>query len=328
MKIKPLIIALTCTVGLVAGSAQAKTYKFATNTNEDVGVGALIGEFTEAVAERTDGRVKIKVFANGVLGSQEDYLQQIQKGVVDLGLVNSATLENIIPEFSVVNLPYVFRTLDEYGEVMTNPEIQDLLFETASSHRFVPLGFFSNGFRNIMVREPVETMEDLKGMKIRSLSSQTYVDMYSAFGAVPTPMPFGDVFPALQQGVIDGTDGTLSGLYDLNYGQAAKYAARTDHTRLTDFAVVSDKFRDSLSPEDMEIVKEELMKVSVKSLDVIDGEFARSAQKGVEKFGVTIIDVDKTPFMEAVEPMYGEAAQDPKKKKLLEAIFTLEGRQL
>lgn len=328
MNIKPLIIAFTCSVGLMASGAQAKTYKFATNTKEDVGAGALIGEFAEAVDERTDGRVKIKVFANGVLGSQEDYLQQIQKGVVDLGLVNSGTLENIIPEFSVVNLPYVFRTLEEYGEVMTNPEIQDLLFETASSHRFAPLGFFSNGFRNMILKEPVYKMEDLKGMKIRSLSSQTYVDMYSAFGAVPTPMPFGDVFPALQQGVIDGTDGTLSGLYDLNYGQAAKYAARTDHTRLTDFVVLSDKFRDSLSPEDMEIVKEELMKVSVKSLDVIDGEFERSAEKGVEKFGVTIVDVDKAPFMEAVKPMYEEAAQDPKKKKLLEAIFTLEGRQL
>ncbi len=328
MKFRSLMIAVACIAGLMATGAEAKTYKFATNTTADVGPGALIGEFVEAVDERTDGRVKIKVFANGVLGSQEDYLQQIQKGVVDLGLVNSATLENIIPEFSVVNLPYVFRTLDEYGKVMSNPEIQDMLFESAESHNFVPLGFFSNGFRSLTLTKPVNTMADLKGMKIRTLSSQTYVDMYTAFGAVPTPMAFGDVFPALQQGVIDGAGGSLSGLYDLNYGQAAKYAALTEHTRLTDFVVVSDKFRESLSPEDMAIVQEELMKVSLKSLEFIDSQFARSAELGAEKFGVTIVEIDKAPFMEAVQPMYQEAAEDPKKRALLEAIFAIEGRQL
>lgn len=142
MKFRSLMIAVTCIAGLMATGAEAKTYKFATNTTADVGPGALIGEFVEAVDERTDGRVKIKVFANGVLGSQEDYLQQIQKGVVDLGLVNSATLENIIPEFSVVNLPYVFRTLDEYGKVMSNPEIQDMLFEFGRKPQFRSAGLF------------------------------------------------------------------------------------------------------------------------------------------------------------------------------------------
>ncbi|WP_320144972.1 TRAP transporter substrate-binding protein DctP [uncultured Cohaesibacter sp.] len=328
MNIRSAMLGLACVAGLMASGAQAANYKFATNTTADVGPGALIQEFADEVREKTDGRVKIKVFANGVLGSQTDYLQQIQKGVVDLGLVNSATLENIIPEFSVVNLPYMFRTLDEYGKVMGNADIQQMLFETAKDHRFVPLGFLSNGFRSLSLLKPVNKMADLKGMKIRTMSSETYVRMYTLFGAVPTPMAFGDTFPALQQGVIDGAGGSLSGLYDLNYGQATKYAARTEHTRLTDFIVVSDKFRNSLSDEDLKIVKDELNKISMKSLKVIDSAFAASEQKGVEKFGVTVVDVDKAPFMAAVQPMYDDAAKDPKKLKLLEKIFELEGREL
>ena len=319
---------LAAALALVAGAAGAETYRIATNAPDTAGPGLLLQEFADAVAARTEGRVDFEIFANGVLGDQTEYFQQLQSGVVDLGLVNSATLENILPVIGVVNLPYMFRTTEEYGQVMSDPAFTEILFAGAEDQNFLPLGFLSNGFRSLYTTQPVTSIEDLQGMKIRTMSNETYIEMLTLFGAAPTPMAFGDVYPGLQQGVIDGAEGTLSALFDLNFGQAAKYGINTEQTRLTDFVVTSVDFRDALTPEDYAIVQEEFDKISAKSLEVIDASFAEAAQKAVDQFGVTITDIDKTPFIEAVQPMYAEAAQDEAKRAVIERIFGMTGREL
>ncbi len=209
---RKIVISLGCAVAMFATGAQAATYKMATNTSENDGSGVLLNEFVRDVAEKTDGRVRIKIFFNGVLGDQMAYLQQIPKGVIDMALVNSGALENVIPEFGVVNLPYVFRTADEYRDVMSDPAVKQMLFEGAASHHFAPLGYISNGFRGLFVNQEVDGIDDLAGLKIRTMTSETYIEMLERFGAVPTPMSYTDVFPALQQGVIDGAEGGLGGL--------------------------------------------------------------------------------------------------------------------
>ncbi len=319
---------LAATVSLLAAGASAETYRIATNVPENVGVGILLQEFSAAVAERTDGRVEFDIFASGVLGGQSEYFQQLQSGVIDMGLVNSATLENILPAASVINLPYIFRDQEEFGEVMSDPEVQEVLFAGAEEQNFLPLGFVSNGSRSLYTTEPVESLEDLRGMKIRTMSSNSYVEMLSLFGAAPTPMPFGDVFAALQQGVIDGAEGGLGGLYDLNFGQAAKFATKTEQTRLTDFVVTSIDFRDALSDEDYAIVQEEFGKISQKSLEVIDAEFAEALDQAVETYDVTVFEVDKAPFIEAVQPMYDKAAANEATRPVIELIFEKTGRAL
>lgn len=168
------ITAATLALAAAAFPAAAKTYRFATNVTEDSTAGQLIGEFVEAVAARTDGRVKFKLFHNGVLGEQAQYLQQIQSGVLDAGLVNSGTLETIVPAVGVLNLPYVFRDTAEYTEVMTAPAITQTLAENAAAARVFPLGFLSSGFRSIYTTKPVADFAGLKGLKLRAISSPTY----------------------------------------------------------------------------------------------------------------------------------------------------------
>lgn len=328
MTFKTASAALAAAITFIASDASAETFRIATNAPDNAGPGLLLQEFADAVSERTEGRVSFEIFANGVLGDQTEYFQQLQSGVVDLGLVNSATLENILPAIGVVNLPYMFRTKEEYGEVMSDPELTAVLFEGAEQQNFLPLGFLSNGFRSLYTTQPVTSIEDLRGMKIRTMSSNSYIEMLTLFGAAPTPMAFGDVYPAMQQGVIDGAEGTLSALYDLNFGQAAKYGINSEQTRLTDFVVTSVDFRDAVSPEDYEIVREEFRNISQKSLEVIDEAFAASAQRAVDEFGVTITDIDKTAFIEAVQPMYAAAAQDDAKRAVIEQIFAMTDREL
>lgn len=321
---KSLIAALM--ISAIAAPAAAKNYRFATNVSDDSTAGQLIRQFADAVAKRTEGRVEFELFMNGQLGDQLQYFQQIQRGVVDLGLVNSAALENVIPAFGVVNLPYVFRTSQEYGEVMTNPEVRGALFAAAEKHNFWPLGFLSSGFRSLYTTKPVESMADLKGMKLRTMSSPTYIEMLTLFGAVPTPLPFGELYSGMQQGIVDGAEGGLGGLYVANFGEVAKYALETNQTRLTDFVVTSVRFHKGLSVEDLAAVEEEFEKVSLASIAFADESEAKQLQMAVDQMGVEVVKVDTAPFIEAVRPMYEAARADEAKKPLIEAIFQIENR--
>lgn len=328
MKLTSRLFGAVCVLALVATGAQAKTYKIATNVSEDSSAGQMIGEFAKSVAEKTDGRVSFKIFANGVLGQQMDYFQQIQKGVIDLGQVNSGVLENVIPAYGVVNLPYMFRSSAEYEKVMTDPEVKKTLFESSAKHNFAPLGFLSSGFRSIYTTKPVKDAADLKGLKLRSINSPTYLEMISLFGAVPTPLSFGELYSGLQQGVVDGAEGGLAGLYVAKFGEVAKYAIRSEQTRLTDFVVSSLKFQQDLGPEDLKIVNDVFEGISRSSVAKADADDVRDTEKAVKEMGVTVSDIDKAPLIADVQPMYDKAKTDPEKGPLIEAIFKLEGRAL
>ncbi|QPM90449.1 TRAP transporter substrate-binding protein DctP [Pseudooceanicola algae] len=319
-------VCAAATLLIGATGASAATYRFATNVSDDSTAGQLIQEFADSVAEKTEGRVTFKLFNNGVLGDQPQYFQQIQKGVIDAGLLNSGTLENVLPTVGVLNLPYIVRDTAEYEMVMTSPEVQEELFKDAAEKNFAPLGFIASGFRSIYTTEPAESMADLKGRKLRSIASPTYTEMLRLFGAVPTPLSFGELYAGLQQGVVDGAEGGLGGLYVAKFGEVAKYALKTNQTRLSDFVVTSTKFREKVGAEDLEIVEAAFEEVSLKSIAFADNVEAEQLQKAVDEMGVTVVDVDIAPFIAAVEPMYTEAQSDPDKKSLIETIFAIEDR--
>lgn len=322
------LLALTLALSLCAGSAAAATYKIATNVNDEGLVAIMLNEFVENVSAKTDGRVKFKIFSNSVLGDQMQYFQQIQKGIIDAGLMNTAAIENVIPVIGVLNLPFIFRNSDEYRAVLTNKEVSDIIFATAPSHNFAPLGFISSTWRSIYTVKPVATPEDIKGMKLRTMSSESYIEMLAAFGAVPTPLPLSELYSGMQMGVVDGSEGGLSGLYDMKLGEVAKYALRTEQARLSDMVVVSPKFLGKLKPEDAKIVQEEFLKISAKSVTIADEHDQRMIAKCIDELGVTVHEVDKAPLIKAVEPMYRKAMDDPAKAALIKKIFELTGRTM
>ncbi len=321
-----LVTASAVAVSLMSTSALAETYRLATNVSETSTAGQLLKEFADSVNERTEGRVEFRMFNDGVLGEQAQYFQQIQRGVIDAGLVNSGTLENVAPAVGVMNLPYVFRTSEEYAEVMTAPAVQDALFDATAEHNVVPLGFISSGFRSIYTTSPVESFEDIQGLKLRAIASPTYMEMLTLFGAVPTPLPFGELYAGLQQGIVDGAEGGLAGLYVAQFGEVAKYALLTNQTRLTDFVVTSNRFNDTVDAADLAIVREEFEVISLKSIAFSDESEAADLQSAVDEMDVQVIEVDTAPFIEAVRPMYEDARADEAKKGLIEAIFAIENR--
>lgn len=313
-------------LAVTTSAAAADTYRLATNVTEDSTAGQLLASFAATVTERTEGRVAFEMFHNGVLGEQAQYLQQIQSGVLDAGLVNSGTLETVVPAVGVMNLPYMFRTSEEYAKVMTDDTVLAALSAAAAEHKVSVLGFISSGFRSIYTTKPVADFAGLQGLKLRSIASPTYTEMVSLFGAVPTPLPFGELYSGLQAGVVDGAEGGLAGLWVAKFGEVAKYALVTNHTRLTDFVVTSPDFAARVGEADMAILLEEFEKLSLGSIEFADKNEADQLAQAVSELGVVVTETDLAPFMAAVTPMYDAARADPAKAGLINAIFALTGR--
>ncbi len=322
---KKLLLTTTLSV-LATGStlANAATLRFATNTPPDGTVsGQLIKEFAQRVSDETDKRVRVRVFWNGSLGSQQEYLQQIQTGIIDFGLVGSATLENIEPSYSVLNLPYLFETVEDYRKVMNSDYVQNTLYKSTQSHGFTSFGYISNGFRSIISTKPVSSLDDLGKLKIRSMDSKTFIESLKIIGVNPIPMNFGDVYPAMQQGIVDGADMNLSAFWDSNYGEIATYGIRTEHVRLTDLIVMSKRMEGKVSAEDLAKVKEIMQDISNKSIDLVKEDQTKSVHLAEEKFDVKIVEVDKHALKENFKDFYQTFAEKPDTAEAYKAIMEI-----
>lgn len=325
---KKLMIAASIVATVATASeALARTYKFATNIPEIGYTGKMLKEFAQKVEDRTEGRVKLKIFWNSSLGGADQYMQQIKSGVIDMGIINSAVLENVAPEMGVLNLPYVFLSTDGYAKCLKDPFIDGTLKEAIAKNGFMLTGYINNATRGIYSNKELKSFEDLKGLKIRTNPSDTYIKMFKAFGAVATPTDYSEVFSALQQGLIDGAEGGVQALYDLNFAEASRFGLLTDHSRLTDCIVNSNKFAERLG-DDYKVIQEEMQAMSDYSMEFIDKVSAESMKLAVSEKNCVIHEVDKTKFIEAVQPIFDETMQDPVKKPLLEAIFKIQGREI
>ncbi len=325
--LQTLFITFICCFNAMATTTPYKTYKIVTDIQADGTAGKLIAEFARNVETRTQGQIRFKLFHGGVLGDQLQYFQHIQRGVIDIGLVNSASIESVIPSLGVMNMPYLFRSVDEYREVMKDHSVRQALFDSSKKHRFSFLGYLSSDFRSIYATKPIKTRADLAALRLRTISSPTYMQMLANFGAVPTALPFGELYAAMQQGVVDGAEGGIAGIYQAKFSDVAKYVLVTEHTRLTDFVIASQKFQHSLTEREREVIEQEFAKISDKSIAFAEQNEQANKQKLIEQEGVIFYPVDKTDFINTVKPLYQDALNDAEKAPLLQAIFKIENRE-
>lgn len=318
---------LTTTLSILTATstfASAATLRFATNTPPDGTIsGQLIKEFADRVGEETDKRVRVRVFWSGSLGSQQEYLQQIQTGIIDFGLVGSATLENIEPAYSVLNMPYLFETVEDYRKVMNSDYVQNKLYSSTKESGFESFGYISNGFRSIISTKPVNSLDEIGKLKIRSMDSKTFIQSLKIIGVNPIPMNFGDVYPAMQQGIVDGADMNLSAFWDSNYGEIATYGIRTEHVRLTDLIVMSERMKKKVSAEDLATIRNIMKDISDKSIDLVKEDQTKSVKLAQEKFDVKILDVDKNELKQKFTDFYKTFEQNPDTAEAYKEIMAI-----
>ena len=268
-------------------------------------------EFARLVEERTDGRIKIEVFTGGQLGGDEQaILEQVQFGAIDFTRANFAPMTEFAPILNLLQMPYLFTDADHMHKVIDS-EIGTELLSSVEAGNFVGLALYDAGTRNFYnsVR-PIKTVEDMKGLKIRTTQSQLIVDMVEALGASATPMAFGEVYSSLQTGVIDGAENNWVSYDQNSHYEVAKYIPLDGHTAPPEILVCSKMVFDKLSPEDQQILRECAKESELWEREKYD-EIENKSMEHVIAEGSEVTELeDREGFVKAVEPLYEKYAGD------------------
>jgi len=245
-------------VQATAGSAgiQERTIKAGIGLNEDHPQGQALKKFKEIVEEKTGGKIKVQTYFSAQLGDDLKMVEALKAGTQEITIPSTSPLVGTIKEFGIFDFPFLFRDPKEADAVLDGPLGQKLL-DLLPQHGLVGLAYWENGFRNLTnSRHPVETVEDFKGLKIRTMQNKVHIDAFQALGANPVPMPFSEVFSALESKTVDGQENPLATIESNKYYEVQKYLTITNHVYTPFVFLVSKKFWDQLSEEEKQILKE------------------------------------------------------------------------
>ena len=262
----------------------------------------------------TNGRYKVQMFPGGVLGSEKEIVEQTQVGAIQIARISLGVLGPVVPDVNVFNMPFVFRDEAHMRKVIDG-EIGDELLQriSASPARLIALGWMDSGSRSLYTKKPVRSIADLKGQKIRMMGNPLFVDTMNAMGGNGISMGHGEVFSALQTGVIDGAENNPPTLYTSNqYTAGIKYYTQTNHLIIPEIFVMSKVTWDKMSKEDQALVKKFSREAQMEQRALWDKSVADYTGK-LKAAGIEFINIDNKPFFDATVPVrakYGAAYAD------------------
>jgi len=306
-------------IGSCSDQRAVKTLKLghSLDTKHPVHLGMV--RMAELVEEKSAGKLKIQIYPSGQLGGERECLELLQIGSLAMTKVSAAVLENFVPNFEVLGLPYLFRDDAHSYEVLDGPIGEDLLAQ-GEKFRFRGLCFYDAGARSFYTKErPVNEPKDIKGLKIRVMKSATAVNMVNALGGSPTPISFGELYAALQQGVVDGAENNPPSFYTSRHYEVCKFYSLDEHTMIPDVLLISMEWWENLTEEEKIWVKS-AAKESVSYERVVWAKSVEESLKAVAAAGVEIIRPDKSKFEEEVMSIHESYKTQAEKYKLINQI--------
>ena len=265
------------------------------------------------LVEQSKGEISFKMFAGGVLGSEKEVVEQVQANAVQMTRISLGIVGPVVPDVNVFNLPFVFRDQAHMRKVIDGEIGDEILAKiTDSEFGLVALAWMDGGTRNLYTKKPVRNIADLKGMKIRVQGNPLFIDAFNAMGANGIAMDTGEIFSALQTGVIDGAENNPPTLLEHNHFQNAKFYTLTEHLILPEPIVMSKITWNKLTPAQQDMVKKAAKVAQADERVLWDAKSASSETK-LKAAGVEFITVDKKPFYDAtaaVRAKYGAAYAD------------------
>lgn len=262
--------------------------------------------FKDYVEERLGDKYEVQIFPNEILGSAQKAIELTQTGAIDFVVAGTANLETFADVYEIFSMPYLFDSEDSYLRTMQDTEYMETLYESTDDAGFRVLTWYNAGTRNFYAKKPIRTPDDLRGMKIRVQQSPASVRMMQAFGAAASPMSFGEVYTAIQQGVIDGAENNELALTNNKHGEVARYFTYNMHQMIPDMLVGNLKFLESLTPEELQIFQEAAALSTRVELAEWDKQVKEAKETAMEEMGVEFIDVDVEAFREKVIPLQEE----------------------
>jgi tripartite ATP-independent transporter DctP family solute receptor len=251
----------------------------------------------------TKGELKIQMFPNSVLGGEKEMIEQTQVGAIQILRTSLGPIGPVVPDVNVFNMPFVFRNPAHMRAVIDGPIGQELLDKiSASPVKLVGLAWMDGGSRSLYTKKPVRSPDDLKGQKIRMMGNPLFVDTMNAMGGNGISMGYGEVFTALQTGVIDGAENNPPSLYTANHFKAgAKYYTQTNHLIIPEILVMSKVAYDKLTKEQQALIKKLAREAQLEQRQLWDKAVADYTAK-LKAEGVEFIEIDTKPFYEATAP--------------------------
>ncbi|MER9331090.1 TRAP transporter substrate-binding protein [Mesorhizobium sp. M0488] len=305
---------------LLVGVANAETVLRSSDTHPDgYPTVEAVKYMGDLIKQRTNGRYSVEVYHSAQLGEEKDTIEQTQTGVIDLNRVSMGPFNGIVPETAVPSLPYMFRSVEHMRHVMDGP-VGDQILKAFEAHGLIGLAFYDSGARSFYnTKKDITSIADLKGMKFRVIQSDVFVDMVNALGANATPMAYGEVYSALQTGVIDGAENNWPSFESAKHYEVAKHYTMDEHQIVPEVLVMSKASWDKLSPEDQTIVRQAAKDSVVKMRELWDAQEKKS--RGiVEAAGVKVSEIDKQPLIDAMKPVYDKYLSTPALKDLAARI--------
>jgi tripartite ATP-independent transporter DctP family solute receptor len=302
MKLKNILALSVLASAFAVGSpalAQNKpevTLKAVTNNPKNSGHYRGLEIYKKNVEEATKGRVAVQLYSDAVLGDEEQMAEGMQMGTVDVMMAAAAKYANFVPEMDLYSPPYAFKSWDHYKAV-TSGEVDAIIAKKVKERRGdIYLGLFTDGARNVFTSKPVKTLADLKGYKLRTMTGPNELAAWKAMGTNPTPLAYTELYSALQAGVVDGAENTMTSLLGMKFWESCKFVLRTEHSYLALPFFMSAKAVAKVPPDLREIVIKAGKDTAKQQVDMairMDKESEEILKKnGVQVFEMTKADKD------------------------------------
>lgn len=306
-RIFSLSLVLCLAILLFPGAAMAKiTLKLGHTGAPNHHYNLTCEKFVEAVKAKSNGEIEIKIFPSDQLGNQRQLVEGTQLGTVDMVLTSDSQLSSFIDAFGALNLPFLFRDIDHVGKAMDG-EVGEYFAKEAEKKGIVILGYWENGFRHVSnSKRPIEKLEDLKGLKLRTPNSQVTLESFKALGALPTPMSFGEIYSVLQLGTVDGQENPIAHILTQKWYEVQKYFSLTNHQHNVEPLCMSKIIFDSLKPEYKKILLEEAKAHAAVSRNMVTDDEAKQLEELKTHIAVNSV-ADLKPFQDACAPVYDGA---------------------
>ncbi|MGS4945818.1 TRAP transporter substrate-binding protein [Meridianimarinicoccus sp. RP-17] len=323
----PIFKATTALVALSAAmttaAAAQSTLRLNHNNPPDHPTHISMEFMADRVAELTDGEIRIQVFPNAQLGTQRESMELVQNCALEMARSNASELEAFEESYSAINLPYIFDS-EEHFEAVISGDVGREILDASVDNGFRGIAFLTEGARSFYGQKPILSPADLEGVKVRVQPSPSAIRMVELLGGSPTPIPWGELYSALQQGVVDAAENNPTALTNARHGEVSSHFSLDEHTIIPSVVVISNCAWDDMTPD-----QQEAMRTAAAEMQVRHGEdWGKVSDAALEEaqadMGVTIHEVDKAPFVAAVQPMFDEvAAQSDAVAALIERIQAL-----
>lgn len=301
------------------GTTETRVIKLAHALDTSHPVHEAMEFMAEKIEEKSDGKIRVDIYPSQQLGTESQCLELLQIGVIGITKVSAAVMEGIVPEFKIFSLPYLFRDKDHYFKVLDGKVGEEMLL-AGEGYWLHGLSYYDAGSRSFystkkMIKEP----GDLAGMKIRVMASNTAIQMIKSLGGAATPISWGELYTALQSGVVDAAENNPPSFYLSRHYEVCKYYSIDEHTSIPDVLVIGTRLWDKLNEEEKKWIKEAAIESSLYQRELW-AESEEESMKKLEEEGVEIFYPDKEPFMNKVEPMYENYKDDEKIYLLIQKI--------